>query len=291
MQRSYYMKKFGEVFRYFREAKNMSLREVAGNDSSASQISRFERGQTGINIETFYHCLHAMNISMHEFESKYNEFNHISDIIYSTKISEAYLEGNISKLTAILKDELNSDTESSRLNSIIIKIVIFMCDSTKKIHKRDIEYLSDYLFSINDWNRYEIWLFGNSIFVLPSKTLEVLGCELINTLHFHKSSEDHKRKIYMTLLNIIGCFLERNELELSLKFLTYIENSNIPESEMYVRIFYKYTNLIYLYKSGDESSLSELARITEFLEFIGCFNSSEKIKYHLGKLQISNKSS
>ncbi|MEY8735727.1 helix-turn-helix domain-containing protein [Lactobacillus sp. AN1001] len=275
------MKKFGEVFKYFREAKNMSLREVAGKDFSASQISRFERGQTEINIEAFYHCLHAMNISMSEFEEKYNEFNYISDSIYGTKISEAYLERNISKLVAILKDELNSDTGSSKLNSIIIKIAIFMCDSSKKIHKRDIEYLSDYLFSINDWNSYEIWLFGNSIFILPSKTLEVLGYELINILHSHKNSEKYKRKIYVTLLNIISCFLERNEMELALKFLISVENTDIPESEMYIKVIYKYTKLIYLHKTGDVSALSKLIKITDFLEFIDCFSNATRIKKYL----------
>lgn len=282
------LKNFGEVFKSFRESKNMSLREVAGDDSSASQISRFERGKTALNIETFYHCLHAMNISMYEFENKYNEYNHIDSIIYDTKISDAYLEGNISKLTAILNNELKSDEKTAKLNSIAIKIRIYMCDNSKKVHEKDIEYLSDYLFSVDDWSRYEIWLFSNSIFVLPSKTLEVLGEEVTNSLHFHKISEDYKRKVYIVLLKIINCFLERNNLDLSLKFINYIENINVPESEMYIRIFYKYSKLVYLYRIGEISSLSELTKIVDFLEFIDCFNTVKTIKNHLDKLQICN---
>ncbi|MEY8736184.1 helix-turn-helix domain-containing protein [Lactobacillus sp. AN1001] len=285
------MKEFGKVFKHFRESKNMSLREVAGKTTSASQISRFERGHTGINVETFYHCLHTMNISMHEFENKYNEYNHIDDFNYNIAISEAYLEKNISKLTSILHNELKSDKKAARLNSIVIKIAIFMCDDSKKVHKKDIEYLSDYLFSIDDWGKYEIWLFSNSLFALPSKSLAVLGSEIVSSLHFHKNSEEYRRKVYITLLNIINCFLERDNLDLALKFLNYFENTNIPESELYIKIFYKYAKSIYLYKTGKISSLNDLNKIIGFLEFIDCFDSAEKMKCHLQQLQISNKNS
>ena len=256
------MKNFGETFKYFRESKNISLREVAGETASASQISRFERGKTEINIESFYYCLHTMNISMCEFESKYNEFNHITNIMYNTNFSEARLEKNVSELTIILKDELSSEKKSSRLNSIIVKIAIFMCDSSKKVQKSDIEYLSDYLFSIDDWNKYEIWLFCNSIPVLPFKTLEVLGNEFVNNMHIYKRYVNYKKEIYMTLLNIANYFLERENLDLTLKYINCIEDLNIPESEMYVRVLYKCLNLIYLYKVGDVSSLPNLVRMT-----------------------------
>lgn len=283
------MKNFGEIFRYFRESKNMSLREVAGRIASASQISRFERGKTEINVESFYYCLHTMNISMYEFENKYNEFNHISNVMYNTNFPEACLERDVSKLEILLGDELDSDVESSRLNSIIIKIAIFMCDSSKRVQKSDIEYLSDYLFSIDSWNKYETWLFCNSIPVIPFKTLEVLGNEFMSNIHIHKQNANYNKEIYIALLNIANYFLERDNLGLALKYIDCIEDLNIPESEMYVRVLYKCTSLIYLYKTGHVSSLSELVRITELLDLINCSNSSKKIKRYLSRLQISNK--
>ena len=47
------LKTFGKIFKVIRESKNMSLKEAAAGDISVAQLSRFERGVSGITLDSF----------------------------------------------------------------------------------------------------------------------------------------------------------------------------------------------------------------------------------------------
>ena len=57
----------GEIFREFRTNRNISLKQIADNTVSASQISRFERGETDISLSRFLRVLENMHVEMNEF--------------------------------------------------------------------------------------------------------------------------------------------------------------------------------------------------------------------------------
>ena len=57
----------GEIFREFRTNRNISLKQIADNTVSASQISRFERGETDISLSRFLRVLDNMHVEMNEF--------------------------------------------------------------------------------------------------------------------------------------------------------------------------------------------------------------------------------
>ena len=66
------LKTFGKIFKVIRESKNMSLKEVAAGDISVAQLSRFERGVSGITLDSFYYCLKNMAVSLDEFQYVYH---------------------------------------------------------------------------------------------------------------------------------------------------------------------------------------------------------------------------
>lgn len=278
------MNDFGKISKQFRESKGMSLREVAGDKLSASQISRFERGQTSLNVESFYNCLNNLNISLEEFELRYRNYIQDDNIVFNSKISEAYLSGNISKLMSMLDKLSEENTSVSYLNSIVVKTAISMCDPSRRVSQKDINFLSDYLFSIEEWGNYELWLFGNTSFTLSPQLLNLLGSEMINKTHFYKSSEENKKKVYMMTLNIISTFLDKNELTYALKFLNYLDTISISETETYIKMFHKYVKLLYSYKIGDSEAIFELKKLVSALEVLECYGSAKKINDEISKL-------
>lgn len=283
-RRNLFLTEFGKIFRQFRESKGMSLREVARTDLSASQISRFERGLSSLSVESFYACLNNLNVSLGEFELRYRNYIQDDNIVFNSQISEAYLEGNIPKLLHILDKLVIQDTKISYLNSIVVKTAISMCDPSRKVSQKDIKILSDYLFSIEEWGNYELWLFGNTSFILSPQTLNLLGGEMINRTHFYSSSEENKRKVCMMTLNIISTFLEFDELTYSLKFLNYLDRITILETDTYIKMFHKYVKLVYSYKIGDTEALYELNKLVSALEVLECYGSAQKIKDEISKL-------
>ena len=57
----------GKVFRDFRTNRNVSLKQIADEAVSASQISRFERGESDISLSRFLRVLDNMHVEMNEF--------------------------------------------------------------------------------------------------------------------------------------------------------------------------------------------------------------------------------
>lgn len=75
---------FGKMFKQIRESKKMSLREVTRTELSASQISRFKRGLSSLNVESFYTCLNHLNVSLGEVELGYRSYLQDDNIVFNS---------------------------------------------------------------------------------------------------------------------------------------------------------------------------------------------------------------
>ena len=62
---------FGPTFRKIREARGLSLKEVAADIVSPQFLSQFERSQKGVTIETFSRLLLSMGVDWDTFLSHY----------------------------------------------------------------------------------------------------------------------------------------------------------------------------------------------------------------------------
>lgn len=61
------MKHLGQVFRFFREARHISLSEATGGEFSKSMLSRFENGQSELSAQKFFSALSAIHTETEEF--------------------------------------------------------------------------------------------------------------------------------------------------------------------------------------------------------------------------------
>ena len=64
----------GETLKAIRQAKHLSLREVAGEQVSIAQLSRFERGLSTLSVFSFYHCLTNMDLDFADFQYLLTKF-------------------------------------------------------------------------------------------------------------------------------------------------------------------------------------------------------------------------
>ena len=61
------MKHLGQVFRFFREARHISLSEATGGEFSKSMLSRFENGQSELSAQKLFSALSAIHTETEEF--------------------------------------------------------------------------------------------------------------------------------------------------------------------------------------------------------------------------------
>ena len=277
------LKTFGKIFKVIRESKNMSLKEAAAGDISVAQLSRFERGVSGITLDSFYCCLKNMAVSLDEFQYVYHNYIEADDALFSKKVADAYQENNVVKLQSILASsealaEKFPEKKNYRLNTIVVRAVLSSCSPDFQISKKDTELLTDYLFSVEEWGRYELWLFTNSVDLLTLETLETFASEMINRTQFYNDLPENRRRIIKMLLNVISVCIEGNHLQVAMRFLNYLDHSKIPETDLYERMLIKYHRALYSYKVGNSHALSDIEQCLSFLEFLDSFGVAQKLK-------------
>ena len=285
------LKTFGKIFKVIRESKNMSLKEVAAGDISVAQLSRFERGVSGITLDSFYCCLKNMAVSLDEFQYVYYNYIESDDVLFSKKVAEAYRENNVVKLQSILASsealvEKFPEKKNYRLNTIVVRAALSSCNPDFQISKKDIEFLTDHLFSVEEWGRYELWLFTNSVDLLTLETLETFASEMINRIQFYNDLPENWRRIIKMLLNVISVCIEGNHLQIAMKFLNYIDHSKIPETDLYDRMLIKYHKALYSYKVGNSHALSDIEQCLSLLEFLDSFGVAQKLKAQFERIYL-----
>ena len=285
------LKTFGKIFKVIRESKNMSLKEAAAGDISVAQLSRFERGVSGITLDSFYCCLKNMAVSLDEFQYVYHNYIEADDALFSKKVADAYQENNVVKLQSILASsealaEKFPEKKNYRLNTIVVRAVLSSCSPDFQISKKDTELLTDYLFSVEEWGRYELWLFTNSVDLLTLETLETFASEMINRTQFYNDLPENRRRIIKMLLNVISVCIEGNHLQVAMRFLNYLDHSKIPETDLYERMLIKYHRALYSYKVGNSHALSDIEQCLSFLEFLDSFGVAQKLKAQFERIYL-----
>ena len=64
---------YGKIIKQIRKSKNMTLKEVADEALSISQLSRFENEKSVIPVDLFYEVLDNLNSTTEEFNYIKNE--------------------------------------------------------------------------------------------------------------------------------------------------------------------------------------------------------------------------
>ena len=191
----------GQVFRNLRTNRHISLKQISDEVVSASQISRFERGESELSIGKFLHALDNMNIEVSEFMDAVNNYQRTEQIRFMSALIPLEYERNVAGFQKMLEEEERKFKEHPEiyryhLNTILLQSFICKCDSSIIFPKDYIEQVTDYLFTTEDWNIYEIILIGNLYLFIDIPLLHKMG--QIKPL-IDDETDMYKRTIYLFL--------------------------------------------------------------------------------------------
>lgn len=282
------MKNSGEIFKRFRESRGLSLKDVANDNLSKSQLSRFENGQNDLTLNKFIMALSAINVSINEFMYAVNDFHNdeLSELLEI--IRNCTINNNIQGLKNLLFDYSRRDKNSNKfheLNTILIKIRLQVLSEEKLVLEKDLEKLIDYLFSVEFWGVYELRLFLNSIDILEHNFFVTLSREMIRRSDYYKEIKANRSLInHMTLNAYIIC-IDRGYLTDAAYFGRQLKSFFFEESEMYERVVYNYAHNYYLYKKfGSDQSIIEMRKCIGFMKAVGSDNIASHYSLHLNRI-------
>ena len=117
----------------------------------------------------------------------------------------------------------SGSTTYHSLNSIMLRIVANELDSNIVVTDDEIQFLSDYLFSVDMWTTYDITLFSNSITFLPPELIEVLTLELLTSPNNNLEIASRKSLVRAAALNALTTLVKNKKFTTSKTIRDYLE--------------------------------------------------------------------
>ena len=279
------MNNYGKLFKKFRESRGLVLKDIAKLGVSVSHISRFERENTDLTISKFMLALNAINMPIDEFmyaanDFQRDEFNEILEKI-SLFVSARNVSG-MEKLLITQVEKIEKRETFYTLNTILIKIRLQDLSDKSYYDESDIQYLSDYLFSVEYWGCYELLLFANTVDVLNHQTMMLLSREMCKRSEFYKDLPNYRRLHSTMLLNCYIISIERDEYIDALYFEKQLNHNCFTETEIYEKLVFHYSkNLYELKKNRSNKAILEMKKCIAAMKLANSENLAIKFENHL----------
>lgn len=208
------MENFGAALRKIRQAKNQTIKQAAGDIVTPAFLSKFERDESEISFSKLIPILERLNVDISEFLLEVNNFKRHPQADFLERLSLSVTDKNVDQLQKIAASEnqlfLTSGNPRHQHNQLLCGLF------SKKIQnlvwsETDWRPIRNYLFSVEDWVYYEFLLYANSLYFLPTETIQMLSKNAYQKGIRYIALNENKNGLTETLLNTIDVLIERGE--------------------------------------------------------------------------------
>ena len=195
----------GELFRELRIARGLKLKDVASDKLSVSQLSKFENGQTMLSSDKLLVAISGIHMNFSEFGYALNNYQEHEFFKLGEKIAALHSKQDIDGLKKLLVTYKGYESFDvyNRLNLLVIKVAIHSLDNGSLITDEDKKFLTNYLYEIEAWTEYELYIFGNTMSILSDSDLIFLGKAFEERSKLYSSLTSHKKSAEIAFLNLI----------------------------------------------------------------------------------------
>ena len=286
------MKKFGEIFKKFRESRGLKLKDVAKAGISTSQLSRFEKGETDLTISKFMLILDEINMPIEEFMYAVHDFHRDELNELLSKVRHFVSNHDIEGLKRLLYSQMESDPKQEKfhkLNIVLLKIRLQDLSGESYYSSDDLSYLTDYLFSVEYWGYYELLIYSNTLDVLKHDVFMVLAREMSRRSDFYKEIPKNRRLISTMLLNGYITCVEREKFMDALYFEKQLNQCFFIETEVYERLVFQYAQYLYRYKKEkDCKAIIAMRKCIAAMKLVESNHLAQTYEGHLKKVLEEN---
>ena len=259
----------GELYKELRVARGLKQKDVARKGLSIAQLSKFENGQTMLSADKLLIAIESIHMTFEEFGHKLNNYELPKDIILGKKISSLFLKQDIKGLEYLLTEVLQSEEtdQYQRIQSFIIENAIHSLDQNYEINIEDRKVLVDYLFSIESWTWFELYVFGNTMTLISDEDLLFFGRNLSERTKEYSFLTHNLNSLKLAYVNLIGDLILRKIYEQVPLLINELENLLFPYDLLEIMLL-KFLKLIDGY-SKSKNSKKEIKHFIESLRVIG----------------------
>lgn len=266
---------FGQTFHDIRKNRNIPLKQVADEEVSVSQLSRFERGESDLSVTKFMRALANMKVEIGEFVDVMYHHQRSENIAFMTQLVPLEYKRDIDGFRRLFEEQkakyaANPSVYQYHLNMILAQSFICKCDETIPFPPEYLDEVADYLFSVEQWRIYELILIGNLYLFFEIPLLHRMGQEI-----YHKSKEtgENQKLAVVVLLNIFETCIQRRETEYADYYREHLPEFLEDETKLYERNIYHFLLGLYEYQTGQrEHGMERMQQAITVYEWLGCEN-------------------
>lgn len=277
--------KYGQVFKDIRTGRGLSLQDATGGHFSQSMLSRFENGHSEMSVQKLVTCLDNIYLSLSEYDYLLKDFvpNEFYQLIsqmhnYSFPFQKSALEALV--VSELEKGRTDGREQYHRLNAIMIKAAIKSQDASYPISSEEMDYLSDYLFSMAIWIEYELLLFISTYSLFPSDVLVRYCQEMIQRAEIFQHSFVHSNLVQTILLNASFHLIDKKRFDSAQSLLNMFEDHFSETRDAYMRMIYRLALGYYQLHQTEGQGKELIAKTLEVMVFLGYQRQADYYREH-----------
>lgn len=279
----------GPIFAMLRKMKNLTLEDVTLGSFSVSQQSKFERGESDLTIDKFLSVLENSKIYLDEFQDVYENYQLSDDAKFHKELGQA---NRVQDLNTI-KKWVNFWTERAdeepyikyfQLNKVSAKVALAETAGGLP-YKEDLKFLGNYLESVGQWGRYELFIFSICQHYLSDDVLKFYGDMIFERSSFYENIHHNRQMVIISLLNLVDTWLGRKNLGQALIYLNRVKSIGIDIDFFDESITLRYHEGWYLYLQGDKGGKDIMLECARDTEKYGYSQQAQKLYQEIERLK------
>lgn len=264
--------------------RKVKQKDVASQFLSTSQLSKFESGQSTLSADKMIRAIDGIHMTFVEFGYALNDYQPTEQQKLSDKMVVLASRRDREGLLALLAKYQDSNTDFDRLNVLLIKNAIHQIDSSYTLSQEDSEFLTEYLYSIEDWTSYELYLFGNTLPFLSDLDLLFLSKELVARSNLYLKLKNYRSALKGTYLNIISELLERKQVQ-HLDFFISELKKLLDIFDTFETIVLRFMELVYEFVTEENIKKEKLESYIQQVSDLGLASLKELLSRKLSQYE------
>lgn len=154
-----------------------------------------------------------------------------------------------------------------RLNAIVIKNALHSLNKNYPLVKEDSEFLTIYLYAIESWTWFELYLFCNTMPFLSNQDLIFLSTALIEKSREFKELVHNRLYMKSGFLNIISELMERKLFSYIPIFEAELESMLRPY-DVFEKVLWQFLKKMKIFLQTKGSNQKEIERFIQSLQVL-----------------------
>jgi len=281
------VKNYGGIVRDIRNAKGLTLKEVAGNGISVSQLSSFETGKSNLTLDKFFVVLENMGVSFEEFEHVAHgyRFNPFDQLLKKT--TKLFNDGNIQGLRKLINDQKKNSFSGVRheLTIIMIKNQLAEIDEHTRLREEEKKKVMDYLINVREWTHFELVLYSNTMRTLSTDDLVDITQDILSRAMYYQEIRRNRHLVTIIVLNSMIVMVDRKELTRARGFEKILHQQQIDEANLFDKNLLLFaTGVLEFYEGEKDSGKRKMKQAIEIFNTLESYRFAERYQTDYGKI-------